>query len=378
MKYDTLILHNGNEIDETTGALSIPVYNASTFHQKDPSVRQAYDYSRSGNPTRAAAEKTVAALESGTHGFAFASGMAAISSTIMALFRPGDHLIVTRDIYGGAYRFFTTFAREFGIEISFADLTNLASAESLVKPNTKGIYIESPTNPLLKIIDVEGTAAFAKKHHLISLIDNTFMSPVLMRPLELGIDVSIHSATKFLGGHSDLIAGVTVVKDDALAKKIYAAQNTLGAVLAPNDSWLLLRGIKTIGARMAAQNRGADTVARRLQEIPWVSDVFYPGLETHPGHDVLARQSSGFGAVLSFRTDTEERAKRIMAKVKLWTVAVSLGGVESILSYPCVMSHGSVPKKERDELGITETLLRLSVGLEDAEDLFEDIKQAGE
>jgi cystathionine beta-lyase/cystathionine gamma-synthase len=376
MKYETLILHNGNETDEETGALSIPIYNTSTFHQKDPSVRQAFDYSRSGNPTRSALEKTAAALESGTHGFAYASGMAAISSTILALFRPGDHLIVTKDIYGGAYRFFSQFASEFGIEITFTDLTDLtdlSSAENLVKPNTKGIYIESPTNPLMKIIDVAGTAAFAKKHGIISLIDNTFMSPALMRPLDMGIDVTIHSATKFLSGHSDLIAGVTVVKDDALAEKIYFVQNCLGAVLGPNDAWLLMRGIKTLAARMKLQSEAAAVIAQKLTSQPWVRAVYYPGLAAHPGHEIIAAQASGFGAVLSFRTDTAERAKQILSNVRLWAVAVSLGGVESILSYPCMMSHASIPKKERDELGITEDLIRLSVGLEDAGDLFEDI-----
>lgn len=376
MKYETLILHNGSETDGETGALSIPVYNASTYRQKDPSVRQPFDYSRSGNPTRSALEKTLASLEHGSHGYAFASGMAAISSTILALFRPGDHLIVTQDIYGGAYKFFSTFASEFGIRITFADLTDPSSFASFLTPSTKGIYIESPTNPLMKVLDVKAVAAFAKEKGIISVIDNTFMSPFLMRPLDFGIDVSVHSATKFLGGHSDLIAGAVIVNNETLAKKIYGAQNTLGAVLGPDDSWLLMRGIKTLGARMKLQGAAAMTIAEKLKEYPWVSEVLYPGLVTHPGHDILASQADGFGAVLSVRTDTAERAKAVMQKVKLWSVAVSLGGVESILSYPCVMSHGSIPKEERDRLGITENLLRLSVGLEDADDLLGDLVQA--
>jgi cystathionine beta-lyase/cystathionine gamma-synthase len=375
MNYDTLILHNGNETDERTGALSIPIYNTSTFHQKDPSRRQEFDYSRSGNPTRDALEKTVAALEKGTHAYAFASGMAAISSTIFALFRPGDHLIVTKDIYGGAHRFFSTFAAEFGIEITFADLTDFSAAVELVRPNTRGLYIESPTNPLMKIVDIREAASFAHQHKIISIIDNTFMSPFLMRPLEMGIDVSIHSATKFLCGHSDLIAGVTVVKDSQIAKKVYFAQNSLGAVLGPNDSWLLMRGIKTLSARMRVQSDSAMRIAAKLKEQSWVKAVYYPGLKDHPGHATLASQSDGFGAVLSFRTDSVRRAEKILQGVSVWSVAVSLGGVESILSYPCRMSHAAIPEAERTTLGITEDLIRLSVGLECWEDLYADIEK---
>jgi cysteine-S-conjugate beta-lyase len=376
MKYDTLILHNGNEIDEATGALSIPIYNASTYFQTDVDKRQAYDYSRSGNPTRAALERTLAALEHGTHGYAFASGMAAISAAVLALFRPGDHIIVTKDIYGGAYRFFSHFINEFNVEITFTDCTDLSSLGALVKPNTKGIYIESPTNPLMKVIDVKGIAAFAKKHSLLSLIDNTFMTPYLMRPLDLGIDVIIHSATKFLGGHSDVIAGTVIVKDEALAKKVYFVQNSLGAVLGPNDSWLLMRGIKTLGARMKLQEQSAIKIAVWLSQQPWVKNVYYPGLATHAGHEILAEQADGFGSVVSFRADDADRVKRMLKNVHLWAVAVSLGGVDSIMSYPCRMSHAAVPAAEREALGITEELVRLSVGLEDADDLIEDINAA--
>lgn len=374
MKYKTLILHNGNDIDRETGALSIPVYKASTYRQNNFEERQHFEYSRSGNPTREALEKTLAVLESGNHAYAFSSGMAAIASVITALFRPGDHLIVTRDIYGGAYRFFTSFINEFGVKITFADFTDLASVEREILPETKGVYIESPSNPLMKVIDLEWVADMAIKHKLVSIIDNTFMSPALMRPLEFGIDVSIHSGTKFLGGHSDLLCGAAVVKDEQLAKKIYFVQNTFGAVLSPDDSWLLMRGIKTLHARMKMQEESASRIAVYLKGVPWARDVYYPGLTDHPGHEILKRQASGFGAVLSFRADSVKRCSEILKNVKLWAPAVSLGGVESIVSYPCMMSHAAMPASVRGKLGITDDILRLSAGLEDADDLIEDLK----
>jgi cysteine-S-conjugate beta-lyase len=376
MKHETKLLHNGNEIDEQTGALSIPIYNTSTFHQKDFEKAQEWEYTRSGNPTRQALENTLAAIENGTHGFAFASGMAAISSTIFALFRPGDHIIATKDIYGGAWRFLSKFINEFGVEITFTDFTDFPSVEKLVKTNTKGVYIESPTNPLLRIIDIEQTAAFAKKHKLISLIDNTFMTPYLMRPLDMGIDVSIHSATKFLGGHSDLIAGAVITKAEELAHRIKFTQNSLGTILGPNDSWLLMRGIKTLGARMDAEGKSALVIAEWLSKQPWVSEVFYPGLAGHPGHEIIKRQAQGFGSVLSFKTDSFETARTILKNTKIWAVAVSLGGVDSIMSYPVTMSHASISAEIRNELGITDTLIRLSVGLEHPDDLISDIEQA--
>jgi cystathionine beta-lyase/cystathionine gamma-synthase len=376
MKKETILLHNGNEIDRETGALSIPIYNTSTFHQKDFEKAQEWEYSRSGNPTRNALENTLAAIENGSHGYAFSSGMAAISSTVLALFRPGDHLVATKDIYGGAWRFFSKFIGDFGVEISFADFTDIESAEKLIKPNTKAIYIESPTNPLMKIIDIARCAKLAKNHGLISIIDNTFMTPFLCRPLDLGIDVSIHSATKFLGGHSDLIAGAVMTKSDELARKIGFTQNALGAVLGPNDSWLLMRGIKTLGARMTAEGESSGKIASWLKDQPWVSEVLYPGLPGHPGYDINRTQSDGPGSVLSFKTDRFETAKRILKNTKVWSIAVSLGGVDSIMSYPVTMSHASIPAETRKELGISDTLIRLSVGLEHADDLIEDIAQA--
>lgn len=374
MKYGTLILHNGNELDRHTGALSIPIYQASTYHQHDVDNPGKYEYSRSGNPTREALEKTLAALENGTHAFAFASGMAAISSALSIL-EQGDHIVATEDIYGGSYRILTRFFNKFGIKTTFVDMTRLENIEKAIRPETKALFLETPSNPLLKITDIAGAVQIAKQHHLLTMIDNTFMSPYFQRPLDLGVDLVIHSATKFLGGHSDVIGGAVITKSKELAAKIYFVQNGFGAILGPQDSWLLLRGIKTLRARMELQQQSALEIALWLKGQPWVSEVYYPGLPEHPGSGIHKSQASGFGAVLSFKTDTKERARRIMEKVKLWSVAVSLGGVESILSYPVKMSHAAIPATERERLGITDNLIRLSVGLEEPEDLIDDLKQ---
>ncbi len=373
MKYATKILHNGNERDPHTGALSIPIYQVSTFHQDDIEHPGRYDYSRSNNPTREALENTLAALEGGTRGFAFASGMAAVSSAL-ALFSHGDHIIATEDIYGGSYRILTKFFNKFGLEVTFVDMTDLNQVEKAIRKNTKALFLESPSNPLLKITDIAGAVELAKRYNLLTLIDNTFMSPYFQRPLELGVDLVIHSATKFLGGHSDVIGGAVVVGSEALATKIYFVQNSFGAVQGPQDAWLVLRGIKTLRARMELQQQSAMAIARWLQGEDWVEKVYYPGLPEHPGHELIKVQASGFGAVVSFKTDTPERALRIMRNVRLWSVAVSLGGVESILSYPARMSHAALPKAERERLGITDNFIRLSVGLEDAEDLMADLE----
>jgi Cystathionine beta-lyases/cystathionine gamma-synthases len=373
MKYGTLLLHNGNEIDPHTGALSMPIYQASTFHQADIDHPGSYDYSRSGNPTRDALEKTLAAIENGTHAYAFASGMAAVSSAL-AILEQGDHVVASADIYGGTFRILTRFFSKFGISHCFVDMTRLENIEAALQTNTKVLFLESPSNPLLRITDVAGAVAIAKKHGLITMIDNTFLSPYFQRPLDLGVDIVIHSATKFLGGHSDVIGGAVITKSQQLASKVYFVQNGFGAVLGPQDCWLLMRGIKTLRARMEIQQQSALKIAKWLKEQPWVTDVYYPGLEDHPGHEIIKSQASGFGAVLSFKTDTIERAKAIMKQVRIWSVAVSLGGVESILSYPVKMSHAAIPKPEREQLGITEDLIRLSVGLEEPEDLMADLE----
>ncbi|MEN6438323.1 MAG: PLP-dependent aspartate aminotransferase family protein [Syntrophobacter sp.] len=373
MKYGTLILHNGNELDPHTGALSIPVYQASTFHQHDIDNLGKYGYSRSGNPTRDALEKTLAALENGTHAYAFSSGMAATSSAL-AILAQGDHVVAPEDIYGGSYRILTSFFNRFGIETSFVDMTRLENVEQAIRQNTRVLFLETPSNPLLKIVDIAGAVEIARKHGLLTMMDNTFMSPYLQRPLDMGVDIVIHSATKFLGGHSDLIAGAVITSSEELAARIYSVQYSFGAVLGPQDSWLLLRGIKTLRARMELQQQSAMQLARWLKKQSWVTDVYYPGLPDHPGHEIAREQASGFGAVLSFKTDTVERAKRIMKQVKLWSVAVSLGGVESILSYPVKMSHAAIPPRDRERLGITDSLIRLSVGLEEVDDLIEDLE----
>ncbi len=373
MKYGTLILHNGNELDPHTGALSIPIYQTSTYQQPDNNPGK-YEYSRSGNPTREALEKTVAALENGTYAYAFASGMAATSSALSIL-EQGDHIVATEDIYGGSYRILSKFFNKFGIQTTFIDMTHTENIEKVIQPNTKAIFLETPSNPLLKITDIAGVVQIAKRYQLMTIIDNTFMSPYFQRPLDLGVDLVIHSATKFLGGHSDVVGGAVITKSKELAAKIYFVQNGFGAILGPQDCWLLLRGIKTLRARMELQQQSALEIAGWLKQQPWVTDVYYPGLTDHPGYEINKSQASGFGAVLSFKTDTVERAHQIMKQVKLWSVAVSLGGVESILSYPARMSHAAIPLKERERLGITDNLLRLSVGLEDPEDLIADLNQ---
>lgn len=372
MKYGTLILHNGNEVDPETGALSIPIYQASTFHQHDVDNPGKFKYSRAGNPTREALERTVAALENGSRGFAFASGMAATSSSLAILGR-GDHVVATEDLYGGSYRILTGFFNRFGIDTTFVDMTKLDLIEKAIKPNTRMLFLETPSNPLLKITDIAGVVELALKRGLLTLIDNTFMSPYFQRPLDLGVDIVVHSATKFLGGHSDVIGGAVVTRSEDLAARVYAVQYGFGAVLGPQDCWLLMRGIKTLRARMEVQQESAMEIALWLKKQPWVSDVYYPGLPDHPGHEIQKAQASGFGAVLSFKTDTVERARLIMQRARLWSVAVSLGGVESILSYPAKMSHAAIPPEERARLGITDSLLRLSVGLEDAGDLIDDL-----
>ncbi len=373
MKYGTRILHNGNEIDPHTGALSIPIYQTSTFHQQDIDNPGRFEYSRSGNPTREALEKTIAALENGTNAYAFGSGIAAVSSAL-AILEQGDHIVATEDIYGGSYRILARFFSKFGLTATFVDMTKPEAVERAIQPNTKALFLETPSNPLLKITDIGAVVAIAKRHGLITMLDNTFMSPYYQRPIDLGVDIVIHSATKFLGGHSDVVGGVAVTATAELGAKVYFVQNGFGAILGPQDCWLLLRGIKTLRARMEMQQAGALEIAHWLKEQPWVTDVYYPGLADHPGYAVNRNQSSGSGAVLSFKTDTVERAIRIMKNTKLWSVAVSLGGVESILSYPVRMSHASMPKAERERLGITDNLIRLSVGLEDPGDLRDDLR----
>jgi cystathionine beta-lyase/cystathionine gamma-synthase len=376
LRYDTSILHGAAAFDEATGALSIPIYPASTYRQKDVSKRQEFDYGRSGNPTRKALEETLAMLEGGNAGFAFGSGMAAIHAAVTAFVKAGDHIVATRDVYGGSYRFFTEFLAKFGVACTFADTTNPANTSAAIRENTKILFLESPSNPLLKITDLAAHARLARERGIVSMIDNTFLSPYFQKPFTHGIDIAIHSGTKFLGGHSDLIAGAVVTQSDEHARAVRFVQNSCGGVLSPENSWLMLRGIKTLAVRMKCQQESAGIVAEWLENRPWVTQVYYPGLASHPGRDVLLSQASGAGCVVSFTVDTQERLDRLLASVQILTVAVSLGGVESILSYPARMSHAAMPPRVRAELGISDTLVRLSVGLEAVEDIIADLEEA--
>jgi cystathionine beta-lyase len=372
MKLGTKIIHGGHEIDPYTKGLSVPIYQVSTFAQESLDNFGRYDYSRSGNPTREALEETIAGLENGTRGFAFASGMAAISSALL-LFSPGDHLVVCEDVYGGTYRVLTSLFSRLGIEATFVDTTNLANIETAFRANTKGLFLETPSNPLMKITDLAGAVELAGKRGIITLVDNTFMTPYFQRPLDLGCDIVLHSGTKFLNGHSDVICGFAVVKDAELAKRIRFMQNAFGAILGPQDSWLVLRGLKTLKVRMEESQSGAVAVAAWLSRQERVAEVLYPGLPYHPGYEVHARQSAGAGAVLSFKLESLALTRRVLEGVKMAAFAVSLGGVESIISYPARMSHAAMPPQEREARGVTDTLVRLSVGLEDAEDLIADL-----
>ncbi|KRF21490.1 trans-sulfuration enzyme family protein [Paenibacillus sp. Soil787] len=374
-KFATKLIHFGGEIDEVTGASSVPLYQASTFHQSDLEVSPEYDYTRSGNPTRQALEDYIALLEGGTRGFAFASGMAAISSAFMLLSQ-GDHVICTEDVYGGTYRLLTTIMNRMGVESTFVDMTDIGQVRAALRSNTRAVFIETPSNPTLRITDIAEVAAFAKEHDLLTMLDNTFMTPYHQRPIELGIDIVLHSATKFLGGHSDVLAGLAVVANDSLGRRMKQIQNGMGNVLGIQDSWLLIRGMKTLRARMEMSETSARRLAQWLSEQPDIDVVYYPGLPNHPRRDVHEKQSLGYGAVVSFDVGSGEKAKKLLSKVRIPLVAVSLGAVESILSYPAMMSHASMPKEVRLQRGITDGLVRYSVGLEDIEDIIEDLEQA--
>lgn len=375
MRIDTKVLHTGVEFDATTGAVSVPIYQVSTFKQKGVGEHAGYEYSRSGNPTREAVEKLVASLESGTRGFAFSSGLAAIS-TVLMMFKSGDHLVVSDDLYGGTFRVLDKVFSGFGLEVTYVDTSDLSMVRQAVRNNTRGIFIETPTNPLLKTTDIRGVVHIARQHELLVIVDNTMMSPYWLRPLELGADIVVHSATKYLGGHSDLIAGIAVTKDEALGDKLQFLQNAVGGILGPFDSWLLMRGIKTLALRMERHEENAGLLALWLQTLPQIKKVYYPGLPQHPGHEVAKMQAPGFGGMISFELETVEHALSFLKNLKLITLAESLGGVESLISLPAQMTHASIPPERRQALGLSDTLVRLSVGIENVEDLKEDILAA--
>ncbi|SDZ30536.1 cystathionine beta-lyase [Evansella caseinilytica] len=375
LQLETRLIHNNHSVDPGTGAVSVPIHHASTFHQADVDAFGKYDYARSGNPTREALEDTIAQLEGGTRGFAFSSGMAAIS-TVFLLLSKGDHVIVSEDVYGGTFRVLTEVLSRFGIEHSFVDTSDLKQIEGSLQPNTKVIYVETPSNPLLKVSNLRAICELAKKNNCLTFVDNTFLTPILQRPLELGADIVIHSATKFIAGHSDVVAGLAVVRDEQLAEKLAFLQNTFGAVLGVQDSWLVLRGLKTLHVRLKQSQQSAGVLAYFFDRHPAVKQVYYPGLENHQGHAAHFQQASGAGAVLSFRLAGEAQVKQLVERLTIPVFAVSLGAVESILSYPAKMSHAAMPEAEREKRGIHGGLLRLSVGLENIDDLLADFTTA--
>lgn len=364
----------GNRIDPK-GAISFPLYHSSTFRHPGLGESTGFDYSRTANPTRQVLEDAIARLEEGTRGYAFSSGMGAIT-TILALFSQGDHLIVTEDLYGGTYRILTEVFNRFGLHVSFVDTSNLVEIEKQILPNTKAIISETPTNPLMKIADLRGIASLAQSRGVLNIVDNTFLTPFLQKPLNLGADIVIHSGTKYLGGHNDIIAGLVVVKGEELATRFARLQNSLGATLGPQDSWLMIRGLKTLALRMKAQEENAKQIAHWLVTHPSVTEVYYPGLETHPGYCTQLAQASGFGAMLSFRVTDASLVPQILKSLQIISYAESLGGVESLITYPATQTHADIPPEVRERLGVDDRLLRLSVGIEAVEDLIGDLEQA--
>ncbi len=365
--------------DPLTGSLAVPIYQTSTFVQDAPGVNKGYDYARSGNPTRATLEDIIATLEEGTTGIAFGSGLAAIDA-VLKLLKSGDEIVAVDDIYGGAFRLFTHVYEKFGIKVHYTDTTDAANVFNAITPNTKLIWIETPTNPTLKISDIKAIAAIAKAHACWLCVDNTFASPALQQPLLLGADIVVHSATKYLGGHSDLIAGLVVTKEEALGAKIKFIQNASGAILSPFDCFLVIRGIETLQLRIKQHCINAQIVAKFLQDHPQVKNVFYPGLATHHNHHIAKKQATGFGGIVSFtlKDDTQEAATAFVTNTRYFKLAESLGGVKSLLCHPAQMTHKSIPSEKRKAAGVADSLIRLSVGLEEADDLLKDIKQAFE
>jgi cystathionine beta-lyase len=364
-------------VDPLTGAIAVPIYQTSTFVQDAPGQHKGFDYARTNNPTRKALEDISAKLENGCAGFAFASGLAAIDA-VLKLLKQGDEILAVDDIYGGAFRLFTHIYEKFGIKVNYCDTTRTEQVFNALTPNTRLIWIESPTNPTLKISDIRAIAEIAKFNHILLCVDNTFASPVLQKPLDLGADLVIHSATKYLGGHSDLIAGLVITDTPELAERIKFIQNASGAILAPFDSWLVIRGIETLSLRVFRHSENALKVAQYLESCEDVAQVFYPGLASHPNHQVAATQQKAFGGIVSFslKNDTEEAAAAFVTSTHLFKLAESLGGVKSLVCHPASMTHKSIPAEKRKAAGVADSLIRLSVGLEDAEDLLNDLNQA--
>ena len=377
LRFSTRVIHAGQHPDPTTGAVMMPIYATSTYAQESPGVNKGYAYARGSNPTREAFQRVIADLENGADAFAFASGMAA-ASTILELLDSGSHVLAGDDLYGGTYRLFERVRRRSaGHDFSYVDFADLPSVESAIKPNTRMLWVETPTNPLMKLADLEALARIAKAHNLIAVADNTFATPWIQRPLDVGFDLVLHSVTKYLNGHSDMLGGAVVARTDELAKELKFLQNSIGGIMGPFDAFLANRGVKTLAVRMQRHCDNAMRVAQWLEVNPAVAKVWYPGLESHPQHELAKRQMHGFGGMLSCVIDGDlERTRRIMERFQIFTLAESLGGVESLVNHPAIMTHASVPKEVREPRGITDSLIRFSVGIEDADDLIADLEQA--
>jgi O-succinylhomoserine (thiol)-lyase len=376
VKFSTKAIHAGQEPDPSTGAIMTPIYQTSTFAQAGMGEHKGYEYARSGNPTRTALEQCLAALENGQYGLAFASGLAA-ESTVLNLLSSGDHIVSCDDLYGGTYRIFERIMGRYQVQASYVTASNTAEYEQAIRPNTKLIWLETPTNPLLRLADIRAIAEIAHRHNILLVVDNTFSSPYFQKPLDLGADIVLHSTTKYINGHSDVIGGALVTNDQKVYEALKFHQNAAGGVPGPFDSWLTLRGIKTLAVRMRQHEENARGVARFLQEHPRVEKVYYPGLPSHPDHALAKRQMSGFGGMVSFQFKGKlADVDQVVRRLKIFTFAESLGGVESLVCHPASMTHGSIPKEIREARGVNDTLLRLSIGIEDIEDLLADLEQA--
>ena len=371
----TKVIHGGISTDRTTGAVSVPIYQTSTYKQNGLGQPKEYEYSRSGNPTRHALEELIADLEGGVQGFAFSSGLAGIHA-VLSLFSAGDHIILADDVYGGTFRLMDKVLTKTGIIYDLVDLSNLEDLKAAFKAETKAVYFETPSNPLLKVLDIKEISSIAKAHNALTLVDNTFATPYLQQPIALGADLVLHSATKYLGGHSDVVAGLVTTNSNELASEIGFLQNSIGAVLGPQDSWLVQRGIKTLALRMEAHSANAQKIAEFLEASQAVSKVYYPGLVNHEGHEIAKKQMTAFGGMISFELTDENAVKNFVENLRYFTLAESLGGVESLIEVPAVMTHASIPKELREEIGIKDGLIRLSVGVEALEDLLTDLKEA--
>lgn len=377
MKFATKVIHAGQNNDPATGAIMTPIYQTSTYVQKSPGDHKGYEYSRTSNPTRSALEKNLASLEGGKYGLCFGSGLAAID-TIIKLLNPGDEVISTNDLYGGTYRIFTKVFESFGIKFHFVGMDGVEKITPLINNNTKMLWVETPTNPMLKIVDIEACAKISKINNLLLVVDNTFATPYLQKPLEFGADIVMHSLTKYMGGHSDVVMGAIICNDDIIAKKLYFLQNSCGAIPGPNDSFLILRGIKTLHIRMQRHCENGKKIAEFLKTQKKIDQVYWPGFTTHYNHAVAKKQMNDFGGMISFTLNGNSLsdAKKLVSNTKYFTLAESLGGVESLIGHPASMTHAAIPQKEREKSGVIDSLIRLSVGIEDAEDLANDLEQA--